>query len=228
MPTRKHAVASRSKSRPQNGALSGLLGEQATRSRILRGAATVFARKGVDATTVQDILQASGLSRRTFYQFFRSKDDALLALFEIATRQAVETTGEAAVSDDLVKRMTQSVDAYLALWRSGGELPVVLQTEAMRAGSPLSPLREQALDTVARRGASAYQKLKGRSVDPLVFRSFQLALEGLLAHAHRNGPPSDRQLARVRRVILSIIVRTLATGDSPVPDLPALGGSRKE
>lgn len=224
MPTRESTKSRKSKPKSEKGALSGLLGKRATRSRILQGAATVFAKKGVEPTTVQDILLASGLSRRTFYQFFHSKDDALLALFEIATRQVVETVQEAATSDDPVKRLTQSLDAHLALWRSGGELSYILQTEAMRAGSPLSPMRDKTLDTIARRGASFFHK-KGRNVDPLVFRGLFLALEGLLAHVHRNGAPTDRQLARVRRVIVSVMVRTLAAGEMPIPDLPSTGGS---
>ena len=40
----------------------------------------LFVEKGYAATTVDDIAQAAGISRRTFFYYFKSKDDILLSL----------------------------------------------------------------------------------------------------------------------------------------------------
>ncbi|MCA9773871.1 MAG: helix-turn-helix transcriptional regulator, partial [Myxococcales bacterium] len=48
----------------------------AMRAQILAGAADAFARKGYAPTTVEDILRAAGVSRQTFYRFFKNKDEA--------------------------------------------------------------------------------------------------------------------------------------------------------
>ena len=42
----------------------------------------LFARKGVDDTTMNDIAQASGKGRRTLYTYFKSKNEIFLAVVE--------------------------------------------------------------------------------------------------------------------------------------------------
>ena len=45
------------------------MGTKKTRDRILAGAADAFGTWGLTTTTVQLILEASKVSRRTFYQY---------------------------------------------------------------------------------------------------------------------------------------------------------------
>lgn len=52
-----------------------------TRERIERAALTLFATKGVDATTTKDIATAVGVSEGAMYRHFRSKDDLTWQLF---------------------------------------------------------------------------------------------------------------------------------------------------
>ena len=58
---------------------------EGTRGQILKGTAQVVARQGVRGCTVQDVLDASNVSRRTFYKQFGSMEAALDGLFEVAT-----------------------------------------------------------------------------------------------------------------------------------------------
>src|SRR4051794_1966650 len=67
------------------GASGVQLGEDTVRSRILQGAAAVFAAQGARLPSVEDILTASGVSRRTFYRFFDGKEAVLLALYCVGT-----------------------------------------------------------------------------------------------------------------------------------------------
>ena len=190
------------------------LGQNATRAKLLRGTARVVARKGVDAATVADILQAAGFSRRTFYQSFANKDEALYALFEVVTDTLMRTVRDAAVSAEPEEHLLQGARAYLALWQSNARLSRVLQTEAMRAGSPLAPLRKRVLDTLSEDCARVYAEATGDAVDPLVFRTTFLALEGLLSHAVEAADVDD---ARVLRVVEALARRTLGPGEVPLP-----------
>jgi len=52
---------------------------QQTLKRITQGAMALFARHGYEATTLDAIAQAAGISRRTFFHYFKSKDDILLS-----------------------------------------------------------------------------------------------------------------------------------------------------
>jgi AcrR family transcriptional regulator len=63
------------------------LGEEVVRAMVLQGAAKAFAARGVRATGVDEILEASRVSRRTFYRAFDSKEDVMLALYRVGTER---------------------------------------------------------------------------------------------------------------------------------------------
>lgn len=46
-----------------------------TRNKLIEVARTLFAKNGIDETTMNDIALASGKGRRTLYTYFKSKDD---------------------------------------------------------------------------------------------------------------------------------------------------------
>jgi AcrR family transcriptional regulator len=72
-----------------------------TRAEIVGAAMAVFAEQGFDATSMNDVASAAGVSRRTIYRYFETKDDLV---FEsprrwlevlnrvLDTRTAVEST----------------------------------------------------------------------------------------------------------------------------------------
>ena len=199
------------------------LGETATRTKCLQGTARAILQNGIAATTVQDILDHAGVSRRTFYQHFGGKDDALRALFEILSDATLQAIRAAATATDPVERTLQQADTYLALWQADPKVSLLLLTEAMRAGSPLAPVRRRMLDAFSEDGARAYEHATGRAVDPLVFRALSLAMEGLLSHVAES---SDVGYARVRAVFEGIVRSLFATEGAALP--PAPGRSRSE
>nr|WP_296778342.1 TetR/AcrR family transcriptional regulator [Rhodococcus sp. (in: high G+C Gram-positive bacteria)] len=62
----------------------------AFRLTVAKVALDLFAVKGYEATSVDDIAEASGISRRTFFRQFRGKDDVIFADHEILLAQAEE------------------------------------------------------------------------------------------------------------------------------------------
>ena len=52
----------------------------------MQAAARLLERTNGDRFTVQDVADEAGQSLRTLYQYFESKDDLLLAVFEEAMR----------------------------------------------------------------------------------------------------------------------------------------------
>jgi AcrR family transcriptional regulator len=59
------------------------------RERILRATAATIREKGYRDITVADIVTAAGVSRRGFYNLFRSKSDAFTAVYEHAFQQTL-------------------------------------------------------------------------------------------------------------------------------------------
>ncbi|WP_072804763.1 TetR family transcriptional regulator [Rhodococcoides yunnanense] len=62
----------------------------AFRLAVAKEALDLFSVKGYDATSVDDIADAAGISRRTFFRQFRGKDDVIFADHEILLAQAAE------------------------------------------------------------------------------------------------------------------------------------------
>ena len=59
----------------------------------------LFARMGVDNTTMNDIAQASKKGRRTLYTYFKNKNEIYLAVIESELGQLYETLRKVAIKD---------------------------------------------------------------------------------------------------------------------------------
>lgn len=59
------------------------------RERILVAMAESCARKGYGATTIADIVEAAGVSRATFYELFKDKEDCFHAAMELSLADAM-------------------------------------------------------------------------------------------------------------------------------------------
>lgn len=78
-----------------------------TRLRILDAAMCVFAEKGPDAPVIQDFISAAGMSRGTFYNYFSSIEELLIATSkQLEDDLIVSIQGEIESMPSPVERMT--------------------------------------------------------------------------------------------------------------------------
>jgi AcrR family transcriptional regulator len=86
--------------------------------RFLDAAQSLITREGTTDFTVQQVVEASNQSLRSFYQHFDGKHELLLALFEDALRRATEQIRVAAsMSDDPLERVRIAVQLLFSLSR---------------------------------------------------------------------------------------------------------------
>jgi AcrR family transcriptional regulator len=79
-------------------------------SQLIRAAATVLERTNGESLTVQEVADVAGQSLRTLYQYFASKDDLLLAVYEESMRvYAKLIDGLIAKLDDPIERLAGGV-----------------------------------------------------------------------------------------------------------------------
>ena len=81
--------------------MSRIVDREARRSQIVSAAAAVFSQRGVAATTVSDIVKSACIAQGTFYLYFQSKDEAVLAVAERFGDALIEGIEHAVASPDL-------------------------------------------------------------------------------------------------------------------------------
>ena len=61
------------------------------RQAIIEAGIRVFISKGVSETTVRDIIRSTGLASGTFYNYFNSKEEVLVAIFNDFAKEIGKT-----------------------------------------------------------------------------------------------------------------------------------------
>ena len=188
-----------------------------TRDRILRGAESALREHGLDACSVQLVLDAAKVSRRTYYQYFKSKDDLLFALYSERLGGLVGRMRAAVQSEtDGIARVRAALTAYMDFQIEGGSLQRSLQAVAVSAESILAPTREETLDQIVDLLDEGVRDALDKSFDPLVYRHLLLGAEGLVLHAQAQGGFGDAEKERILAVLVPAYLNTLG-GPIPLP-----------
>ena len=96
-----------------------------TRAKLVDVARQLFAKKGVEATTMNDIAVASKKGRRTLYTYFKSKDQIYMAVVESELKMLSDTMDKDAkkptVPDEkILELITTHLDIIkMAVYRNG-------------------------------------------------------------------------------------------------------------
>ena len=96
-----------------------------TRAKLVDVARQLFAKKGVEATTMNDISVASKKGRRTLYTYFKSKDQIYMAVVESELKMLSDTMDKVAkkptVPDEkILELITTHLDIIkMAVYRNG-------------------------------------------------------------------------------------------------------------
>lgn len=187
-----------------------------TRARLVAGAGQAVARRGLRAVTIDHIVAAAGVSRRTFYQYFRDKDAALLELYsQVVTDLVARIRAAVGAAENPSERLLAGLDAYLDFQQTGGRLIPALQAEAANPGSAFWQVRERTLDSLVTLIGEQTEAAVGMRIDPLVYRGLLLAMEAMVLHMRRgDGPFAPDARARVGAAIKPMFLAVLAAGAS--------------
>ncbi|MFE9582369.1 TetR family transcriptional regulator [Nocardia sp. NPDC006044] len=127
-------------------------GDDNTRFRltVVDQALRLFAEKGYEATTVDEIAEAAGISRRTFFRQFRSKEDVIFADHESQLAQAAEfLAGEPGDPWETVCEAVVQVFERFTQWReiAARRYQVVRRVPALREREIVTVFRYERLFT---------------------------------------------------------------------------------
>ncbi len=151
--------------------------------------------------TVQEVVERSGQSLRSFYQYFSGKHELLLAMFEESVRSTTEHLRQViADQDEPIDRLHGFVVEYFRLCRPAGDISIKLSVrpilmaefaqqlltahpkEAARAFAPLvalfDELVQEAVDAGAVRDDLADGPIIGVVLEVVMFNAFALTIGG--------------------------------------------------
>ena len=107
-----------------------------TLQRIAEVGVELFLAKGYEATTLDEIAAAAGISRRTFFYYFKGKDDILLAhlgSYPDALTAAVRESASAGAPVDVVREALLKLSNRFQSSRTIAIARLIRQNGALRA-----------------------------------------------------------------------------------------------
>ncbi|MBV9605262.1 MAG: TetR/AcrR family transcriptional regulator [Solirubrobacterales bacterium] len=140
---------------------------RATKERIVRGAAALIAERGAAATSLDDVLAATGASKSQLYHYFEDKHGLVEAVVD---HQCAAVLG-------LQAHALASVSSWEDLERWAGMMVAIVEDHGARGGCPIGTLAAALSDTDERLRTSLAE----------AFRAWSDAIRGALMRLQANG-----------------------------------------
>ncbi|WP_053656107.1 TetR/AcrR family transcriptional regulator [Streptomyces sp. MMG1121] len=187
----------------------------ATQLEIAHAAAELFAAQGPHATTAEEIARHAGVALRTFYRYFRSKQDAVSPLladgadrWRALLAAAEPGTGLSRALESAVEQSLAAPDeeAERALLRTRGLLRAATDDPALRAVwyRVNQESEERLVPVVARLAGGRLQAVQVRLVAAAATDAIRIALEtwaGTDAGVTGEGSPAALALDCLRQLV---------------------------
>jgi AcrR family transcriptional regulator len=126
-----------------DGAGAGAAGD--TRARVAGAAFELFAAQGYDNTTVDAIAERAGIARRTFFRYFRSKDDVIFPDHD-SLLESVRTVLDDSAERSPVEALCEAVRPVLNSYVDDARVSV----QRYRLTRSVTALRDRELSSVRR------------------------------------------------------------------------------
>ena len=131
------------------------------RGRLQDAALTLYGERGFDTTTVAEIAEQAGLTKRTFFRYFTDKREVLFSGAAALEELFVTEVGAAAASAAPLYAVAAALDAVAATFEERREFAA--RRQQIIAANP--ELQERELIKLASLAAAVAQALRRRGVD---------------------------------------------------------------
>jgi AcrR family transcriptional regulator len=163
------------------------------RARLLEAVGGAVAEKGYAATTIDDIVRAAGVSKKTFYEHFHDKLGCFLAAYEAASDELYEhvraaqdgVSSSGADAKTWLARTHAGIRAYLRWLAAEPALARVFLIEVAAAGPEALARRERLRDRYAERMRELQET--GIGAPDEIFHAVVAAADDLVVRRLREG-----------------------------------------
>ncbi|APR79046.1 Transcriptional regulator, TetR family protein [Minicystis rosea] len=115
--------------------------KERTRAQIIETAIDLFLKNGYEQTTLDEVLAAVEVSRRTFFRYFESKEELLVAWVDQLIEVAVEAVRARPPSEPPLVALQGAIRETLARLQEGN-LPRFVATQQLVARTPAVRARQ--------------------------------------------------------------------------------------
>jgi AcrR family transcriptional regulator len=123
---------------------------QNQRERILAAVADVSSVAGYAEMSVEDVIVTAGVSRRTFYEHFKNKEDAFLAAYDVVVAQLLAAVQSAYDKEEgFAARVRAGLEAFLEFLAREPAFARMCIVEALAAGPDAVARRNSAMAAFA-------------------------------------------------------------------------------
>jgi AcrR family transcriptional regulator len=179
------------------------------RGRMLEACFRVVAEKGYTRFTVADVLAAAGVSRETFYEHFRDKEDCFLAAYELSVDAVLAAMRHAdpGGDGDPLDRYEEMMRGYLDLMAREDGYARVFLVDVYAAGDRALVRRREVLD----RFTEVVAELVGArsAADRFACEALVAAVSSMVTVRVAAGDLDE--IPKLRRPIMDVARRLLAT-----------------
>jgi AcrR family transcriptional regulator len=181
---------------------------QQTRERLTRAAMALFLDRGFEATTLDDIVAAADISRRSFFHHFASKEDVVFAWHEENTAALVAAVAARPAGESLLAVAENAIAAMVRQLEPGEALAMA----KLKRDNPALQARDQVkyekleralAEALARRAGRKTERLQARLVAMIATGAMRIGGELWAAEGAREKPEAllKRTFAAIRAII---------------------------
>jgi AcrR family transcriptional regulator len=181
---------------------------QQTRERLTRAAMALFLDRGFEATTLDDIVAAADISRRSFFHYLASKEDVVFAWHEENTAALVAAVAARPAGESLLAVAENAIAAMVRQLEPGEAMAMA----KLKRDNPALQARDQVkyekleralAEALARRAGRKTERLQARLVAMIATGAMRIGGELWAAEGAREKPEAllKRTFAAIRAII---------------------------
>lgn len=186
---------------------------RAIRKEVTEAAARLFVERGYEATTIDDIAEAVGMSRRTLYRYFSTREDVVVGKLDVVADEVLAALRERPAGEPVWESLRHSFDGMIAHLDDAAHTGLAAPMQRIIVETP--GLRARYLEKIERLEAAAELVLRERAeaagkawadADPTPRAVVAAALGCVLAaeHAWLAGGATERFAVVVDRAMAAV------------------------
>ena len=134
---------------------------RAVREELTQLAQSMFVEKGYDETTIDDLAAAAGMSRRTFFRYFTSKEELVVGKYEVLGERLAEDLASRPADEPIWTSMRQVFGHVVEYFESEARSATTIAMENIVRDHP--SLNASYLDRVSRIQERVLEQARART-----------------------------------------------------------------